>query len=346
MLSWQVQHQPHCEGQQAGSIPVWQEGGRKGVMWGCFLRTMAFSQTCCTCPQPPCKPHVQTTACTPVLHVLLPCLRVLAGTTEASPPQAMTASRAGAVQREAQLPCCCSVLLSMPGASAATALPSPRPCSITAPPKAIWWAALPSPLPLSAPQSFNQNGCSTGPCPLCLRQLVCHWRSALSWQRCSLHNSENCFPPQCMLSWLVSTFASKGAQVLDWNACTALLQVESTARSWRAAGLLLMRQTVDQENRKAIVRGTICLIYLVRPEAWALLIFAAEPCHCSHCHHLHDAQPGTCPLQSSLRHSGDCVMPPDRLYSLRHLTVAAAPGHHLTVPPSLDRTTSQRMHHC
>ena len=50
----------------------------------------------------------------------------------------------------------------------------------------------------------------------------------------------------------------------------ALLQVESTARSWRAAGLLLMRQTVDQENRQAIVRGTICLIYLVRMEAWPL----------------------------------------------------------------------------
>ena len=69
-----------------------------------------------------------------------------------------------------------------------------------------------------------------------------------------------------------------------------LLQVESTARSWRAAGLLLMRQTVDQENRKAIVRGTICLIYLVRLEAWPLSSFAAEPCHCSHCRHPHDAK--------------------------------------------------------
>lgn len=88
-----------------------------------------------------------------------------------------------------------------------------------------------------------------------------------------------CFLPQFVLSALVSSSADKSAKVLGWNACMALLQVESTARSWRAAGLLLMRQTVDQENRKAIVRGTICLIYLVRPEAWHLSDFAAEPCH-------------------------------------------------------------------
>ena len=70
--------------------------------------------------------------------VLLPCVCVMVRTTEASPPPAMTISCAGAVQRETQFSCCCSVLLSMPGASAATVLPSPKPCSITAPPKATW----------------------------------------------------------------------------------------------------------------------------------------------------------------------------------------------------------------